>query len=202
MKKIFLFPVLALTLLLAACTPNPSNDKTAKVSESVDKQKIVFDNILNRHSIRSYKPDQVPKATIDTLLQTAINAPSANNKQPWEIRVVQSAEILGKINAIKPKLFHDSPTVLVIAKDKNNPSSDLDCGILSQTIMLTAEAMDLGTCALGSLGRFLNTPEAKEVADALDIPTDYEIVLAISLGYKNETPEAKPRDAAKIKFIN
>ena len=78
----------------------------------------------------------------------------------------------------------------------------MDCGILSQTIMLTAEAMDLGTCALGSLGRFLNTPEAKEVTDALDIPADYEIILAISLGYKNETPEAKPRDAAKIKFIN
>ncbi len=199
MKLNFLF--FAAAIALASCSPK-SSEGESPIAKEVDKQQIVVENILNRHSIRSYKPDQVPQEVIDTLLRTAINAPSANNKQPWEIRVVQKAEVLDKIRALNADIFHNSPTVLVIAKDKNNPSADLDCGLLSQTIMLTAEAMDLGTCALGGLGRLLTTPEAKEITESLELPEGYEVILAMSLGYKNETPQAKPRDASKIKYIN
>ncbi|WP_080905121.1 nitroreductase [Parabacteroides sp. Marseille-P3160] len=199
MKLNFLF--LTAAIILASCTPK-SPEGESPVAKEADKKQIVAETILNRHSIRSFKPEQVPQEVIDTLLRTAINAPSANNKQPWEIRVIQKVEILDKIKALNAGIFHNSPTVIVIAKDKNNPSADLDCGILSQTIMLAAESMDLGTCPLGGLGRLLTTPEAKEITDSLELPEDYEVILAISLGYKNETPEAKPRDASKIKYIN
>lgn len=202
MKKLFLF--LTLVGTLASCTSNQdakAQESDAKQTE-VNKQQVVIDNIMSRHSVRVYKPEQVSKEKIDTLLQAAINAPSANNKQPWEIRVVQNPEILGKINTLKENIFYNSPTVIVIAKDKTNPYGDFDCGLLSQSIMLTAESMDLGTCALGGLARLITSPEGKEINDALKLPADYEVVIAMSLGYKNETPTAKPREAAKIQFID
>lgn len=39
--------------------------------------------IAARRSIRRYRPEPVPRAWLDELLQCAINAPSAHNRQPW-----------------------------------------------------------------------------------------------------------------------
>ncbi|NNE23547.1 MAG: nitroreductase [Rhizobiales bacterium] len=47
----------------------------------------VLEAILSRKSIRAFKPDPVPKTTIDRILQIAQRAPSGTNTQPWHIHV-------------------------------------------------------------------------------------------------------------------
>ena len=50
--------------------------------------------------------------------------------------------------------------------------------------------------------RFLTTDEkAKAFRDSLDIPEGYKLLYIIAIGYPDESPDAKPRDAEKIKFI-
>ncbi len=200
MKK--LFSAVLSAFLLLSCSSNAAKEDTKPASTPVDTQKIVVDNMLNRRSIRSYKPEQVEKSKIDTILLCAINAPSANNKQPWEVRVIQNPELLNKIKAINENIYHNSPSLIIIAKDTKNPYGDFDCGILTQNILLSAEAMGLGTCSLGGLGRLMNTPEAKEIRESLNLPPDYEVILGISLGYANESPEAKPREKGKVQYID
>lgn len=200
MKK--LFSTLLSAFLLLSCSPGASTETGKADSTPVDSQQIVIDNILSRRSIRSFKPEQVEKSKIDTILLCALNAPSANNKQPWEVRVIQNPELLNKIKAINENIYHNSPTVIVVAKDTTNPYGDFDCGLLTQNIMLSAEAMGIGTCSLGGLGRLLTTPEAKEIRDALNLSPGYEVMLALSLGYKNESPDAKPREMSKAQYID
>lgn len=197
MKKIFFL----LFVVMATMSSCGAKEEVKTELQVVDKQKVIIDNILSRRSIRAYKPEQVPQGKIDTILQCAINAPSANNKQPWEVRVIQNAELLNKIKAINPKIFYDAPSVIIVARDTKNDYSAFDAGLLTQNILLSAESMDLGTCSLGSLARLINSPEGKEINDALKLPADYEVILGIALGYKNETPDAKPREAAKIQYI-
>jgi len=48
--------------------------------------------IKERRSIRAFKPDPVPKQTIEEILRLAILAPSAINLQPWELIVVSGEE--------------------------------------------------------------------------------------------------------------
>jgi nitroreductase len=48
--------------------------------------------IEERKSIRAYKPDAVPRETINNILQLATKAPSAINLQPWEFTVVGGKE--------------------------------------------------------------------------------------------------------------
>lgn len=200
MKK--LFSSLLTAFVLLSCSSEAAKEGASADAASVNTQKVVLDNILSRRSIRSYKPEQVEKSKIDTLMLAAINAPSANNKQPWEIRVIQNAELLGKIKAINEKVFHDSPTVIIIARDTTNAFGAFDCGILTENILLSAESMGLGTCSLGSLARLINSPEGTEIREALKLPENYETVLGISLGYKNESPEAKPREKGKVQYID
>ncbi|MDX1993496.1 MAG: nitroreductase family protein [bacterium] len=50
----------------------------------------LLDLIRSRRSIRRYHPDPVDRALIDHVLEAAIWAPSAHNRQPWRFAVVQS----------------------------------------------------------------------------------------------------------------
>ncbi len=48
--------------------------------------------IKERKTIRAFKPDPIPKETIEDILKLAIQAPSAINLQPWELMVVTGEE--------------------------------------------------------------------------------------------------------------
>lgn len=196
MMKKFILVATALVVLNSCCTQQEN-----AVPAEVNKEEIVVENILNRRSVRKYTDVQVTQTQLETLMQCAINAPSAMNRQPWAVRVVQDAEILNKMRAINEKTLYNAPTVIFIAKDKENRYSDFDCGLLTQNILLAAESMDLGTVVVGSVTMILNTPEGKEVVDSLDLPENYEVIVGICLGNKNERPDAKPRDAEKVKYI-
>lgn len=52
-----------------------------------------LDELLeSRRSVRRFKPDLLPRDTIERLLEAAILAPSASNKQPWRWLVVSNRE--------------------------------------------------------------------------------------------------------------
>ena len=51
----------------------------------------VAEAITGRQSIRSYKPDAVPRETIERILEVAGRAPSGSNMQPWKVRVLAGA---------------------------------------------------------------------------------------------------------------
>jgi nitroreductase len=48
--------------------------------------------INERKSIRAFKPDPVPKETVEEILRWSIHAPSAINLQPWEFYAVMGEE--------------------------------------------------------------------------------------------------------------
>ncbi len=52
----------------------------------------VIKAILERNSIRAFKPDPIPREKVEEILNLAILAPSAINLQPWEFIVVTGEE--------------------------------------------------------------------------------------------------------------
>jgi len=50
-------------------------------------QITVDEAITSRHSCRAYKPDPVPRETIEHILRVASRAPSGSNIQPWKVYV-------------------------------------------------------------------------------------------------------------------
>ncbi|MCC8152822.1 MAG: nitroreductase [Tannerellaceae bacterium] len=188
--------------LICACLVACDSQQTNESSVEVNKEEVVVENILIRRSIRNYTDEPVTQEQLETLMQCAINAPSANNRQPWEVRVVQSPELLGKMRAINARSTYNSPVVIFIAGDTENKFSQFDCGLITQNILLAAESMGLGTVVVGSVvPTVLKTPEGKEIVDSLELPENYEVIVGICLGNKNEWPDAKPREAGKVKYI-
>ena len=52
-----------------------------------------------RRSVRTFAPDPVARETVLQLLEAAVAAPSASNKQPWRFLVVESRETIEKMAA-------------------------------------------------------------------------------------------------------
>lgn len=215
MRKLLI--LLVSTLTLGSC----QETKKETATTTTEHKNEVVEAIKSRRSIRSYKPEQIDQAQLDTIIDCAINAPSAMNKQSWEVRVIQNPDLLKRINdsfveKAKGKdlkgsasrsqepgfsVFHGSPTLIIVGREKNNSTSFVDCGLLAQNILLSAESMNIGTCTIGNMASILNDPDAKEFLKEINMPDTHEVAFGISIGYKNENPEAKPRDASKVQYI-
>jgi nitroreductase len=59
----------------------------------------IIEAIKTRKSIRSYKPDPIPREIIREILEIASRAPSAMNTQPWEFTVI-TGEVLENIRRV------------------------------------------------------------------------------------------------------
>ena len=75
--------------------------------------------------------------------------------------------------------FYGAPIAIIVILDRLFPKIRyLDVGLSVSYLLLAAQAKGLATCPIG-----LVTAYGDQVADALDIPANKEIVLGISLGY-------------------
>ena len=62
----------------------------------------IYEAMRARRSVRRFKPDPVPRETVVELLEAAVTAPSASNKQPWRFLVVEErARIERMANAVR-----------------------------------------------------------------------------------------------------
>lgn len=184
----------------------------------IEKSDVVREVIMTRRAIRKYKAHTVGRDTLKAILEAGINAPSGQNKQSWEIRLIDKPEILESVKEAMAlanpgvefarECFRGAPVMVFIANDKNYDFSPVDCGLLSQNIMLSAWSLGVGSVCLGSPVRFIRNadnpsePAIQEVNRMLDFSEGYELIICIGLGYPDETPDPKPRDNSKYRFID
>ena len=74
-----------------------------------DKAAVVEDVIMSRRSIRNYKDLPVGRDTLERILKAGINAPNGQNRQSWEIRVIDRPETMAKVRAAIDSVDPDLP---------------------------------------------------------------------------------------------
>ena len=204
MKKLFLLPLLALTML--SCT-------APKTQEPM--QNEVINAIMARRSIRQYHQVPVCRDTLMQIMTCGINAANGQNKQSWEVRIIDNPTTLQQVQDLmaagNPALpaemvrgcMRGAPVMTFIARDKGYDFSAYDCGLLAGNMMLAAQSLGVGSICLGSPVRFINDAEnSTEILSLLGFSENYELSLCVGLGYANETPAAKPRDINKVQFVD
>ena len=202
---LLLLPLLAITLV--GCNPTP------KTQEPM--QNEVINAIMSRRSIRQYHQVPVGRDTIMQIMTCGINAANGQNKQSWEVRIIDNPATMQQVQDLmmagNPALPEDmargcmrgAPVMTFIARDKGYDFSAYDCGLLAGNVMLAAQSLGVGSICLGSPVRFINDAEnSAEILSLLGFSENYELSLCVGLGYANETPEAKPRDINKVQFVD
>jgi nitroreductase len=206
MKQILiLLPLLAMTLV--GCNPTPQN------TDPMNNE--VINTIMSRRSIRQYLPMPVARDTMMQIMTCGINAANGQNKQSWEVRIIDNPTKMQQIRDLmvvgNPTLQPDmisgcmrgAPVMTFIARDLGYDFSAYDCGLLAGNMMLAAQSLGVGSICLGSPVRFINDAEnSAEILSLLDFSKNYELCLCVGFGYANESPAAKPRDINKVQFVD
>ncbi len=213
MKTWKIIIVVLCMILAAACAPKTQNTTETQNTQQAEGENAVIGTIMSRRSIRNYKQIPVSRDTLNTIMECGINAPNGQNKQSWEVRVVDNPELLAQMSQamadshdgmeFAKNCFRGAPVMVFIARDPSYDFSAYDCGLLAENVMLSAWSLGVGSICLGSPVRFLTDNDiCKPYVKKLGFSEGYELCLCIGLGYADESPEAKPRDMGKVKFIN
>ncbi|MCR5194685.1 MAG: nitroreductase family protein [Pseudobutyrivibrio sp.] len=143
--------------------------------------------VKNRYSCKKYDTKKVEREKLEAILEAGRLAPTAKNLQEQHIYVVESEDILAKIDKITPCRY-GAPTVLVVAFDKNNvftyPGEKRDSGvedasIVATHLMLAAYNEGVDSC-------WLNYFDPEQAARELGLPENEEVLMLLDLGYASE----------------
>ncbi len=145
--------------------------------------------ILTRRSIRKYSDEQIDEKLIRQVLEAAMHAPSAVNRQPWHFIVTSNKERLKKIADIHPHasfITGASHAILVCGDEElqhDNGYYVVDCGAATENLLLAAHALGIGSCWIGVHPR----EERKARFRTLyQLPSHIQPYALIALGYPAE----------------
>jgi len=154
-----------------------------------------IDLLLNRRSIRRFKPKDISDEVIQKIIDIARYAPSAKNSQPWEFIIVKDIKLREKLASIHSgaaPVRHAAVAIVVVCDPMKSPTSYLlDCANATTYLMLAAHALGLGTVWIQSLR---NTSEIRRI---LKIPEKKIPTAIVAIGWPNESPKPRPRRELK-----
>ena len=144
--------------------------------------------ILTRRSIRKYTKQPVPDEVLKELLEAAMCAPSANNRQPWCFVVINDRKTIDEIPKYHPyaQMLKEAPVAILVCCDSDLELKGFgveDCSAATQNILLAAHAKGLGAVWLGI------SPaggEAAPIKKLLNLPENVIPISLISIGYPAE----------------
>lgn len=206
---------LCLLALMGAALMTACANSTVQSSETSNDADAIERVIMARRSIRQYTNQTISRDTLQQILLCGINAPNGQNKQAYELRVVDNPQLLQEISDAvatdtevrmrrgASTIFAGAPCVIFIARDTTYDISAIDCGLLGENIILKAWSMGIGSCCMAGPTRMMMQSKAcQPYMERLGFSTDYELLYCIVLGYAAESPDAKPRKYdEKIRFI-
>ena len=151
--------------------------------------------VKNRYSVRAYKSDDIPSDIIEKILESAILAPTAANRQSFKLYLIKTEKYKEELKNIYPReWFSQAPYVVGICgipegnwirRDGRN-YVDVDAAIVMDHLILSATDFGFGTCWIGAF----NLDAAREF---LKLPQNMEPIAFTPIGYPADKPGRKIR---------
>lgn len=146
-----------------------------------------------RYSVRSFSQRPIEQAKLDLILEAGRVAPTAANRQPQRIYLIQSPQQLEKLKNFTSYDFH-SPMVMIVGYDKNiswkrkqdkKEGGDVDCAIVGTHMMLQAFELKIATTWIASF-------DPQEMIKTYALPDEFVPVLMFAIGYPAADAQPAP----------
>jgi nitroreductase len=154
-----------------------------------------YDVVRNRYSVRAYQPDPVPENKLQRILDAAVLAPTAANRQPFRLVVIHTKGREAELGRIYGRAWFTQAPLVIAAVGVSDAAwvrgdgynfRDTDVSIVMTHVVMAAAAEGLGTCWIGAF----DPGAAREV---LNLPPNADALGFTPLGFPAETPKAKVR---------
>ena len=175
-----------------------------------------IDSIINRRSIRKYKPYEISEDIIRNIIKAGTLAPSAKNRQPWffvvltkhnkdlvadlmqekyEICKTKEQNIQGYSSSVlnTSKIIKKSPVLILIFKDNDKAweiGDTLSIGACIQNMLLYATSIGIGS--LWIRDTYCVEDEMNKMYGNGKV-----LISSVSFGLPDEYPSARPRNKSE-----
>ena len=170
----------------------------------------VIQTILERRSIRQFKPDAVPAETLNTILEAGLYAPNGMGKQAVVTVAVTDKETRNWLAELNRRIggwqegfdpFYGAPVILVVLAEKEHFTGLYDGSLVLGTMMLAAQSLGVGSIWIHRAKEEFETEEGKAFLQKLGITGEYIGIGHCALGYPaGEIPAPAPRKDNRIYY--
>ena len=162
--------------------------------------------ILERRSVRKFKPEHISAEEMDRITEAGIFAPSSMNNQDSMIVVIRNKGIRDRLSEMNAKIsggsgdpFYGAPGLAIVFGDSNLPNWKQDGALSLGNMLNMAHAQGIGSCWINRAMETFETPEGRAMAREWGIPDSYKGVGYCILGYPDcELPKPAPRRPGRI----
>lgn len=171
-----------------------------------------WDVLESRRSIREFDTErEVSAEDVEKLLQAALFAPTAGDRQPWHFSVIRDPKTKRDIAqfALRQDFIANAPVMIVISGEPERSGArwgqvmaDLhtvqDTSAAAMNILLAATDLGLASCWVSAL-------REDEIRQVLELSEAFRPLVIIPVGYALKRPgERPPRRSIKelTKYIN
>ena len=155
-----------------------------------------FQELMNkRYSVRAYKTDPLEEEILQQVLDAARMAPTAHNKQPFQLILIRTAGREEELKRIYNKDWFSQAPVVVLACAVHDSAwsradgknySEVDTTIAMDHLIMAATDFGLGTCWVADFD-----PQAAR--KILKLPEGVEPIAFTPIGYPAVDPRTKRR---------
>ena len=160
--------------------------------------------IEKRRSVRHFLPKKVEEEKIAHILKAGLLAPSAKNKQPWFIHVVENQAMKNNIATLleqkedesiqnTARIIREADVLFVVFEEKNDLNVRMkhqSIGALMENMCLEATELNIGSLWIGHILEC-----EKEIKQLFH--EKRKVACALALGYTEKFPSPRPRKALK-----
>ena len=169
--------------------------------------------LLNRRSIRRFKPEQIKDEDLKQILEAGEYAPTAKGLQSPFFIAVQDKEDIVTINNLSrqimgrdfPTPYYGAPTLILVFYDRgitNDEFGVLDASAAITNMLNAAYALGLGSCWIHRCHQMFEMEEGKALLKKWGIKEDLVGVASLAVGYADqEQPQPRPRKENFYKIV-
>jgi len=158
--------------------------------------------IAGRRSTRQFKDGLLSPEQVESILKTALMAPTSKHASSWQFVVVEDKNTLKRLAGCKKRgagFLDGCALAVVVLGDAGQTDVWIeDASIASIYMQLQAEDLGLGSCWCQVRNRVMEDGYESEqyIRDLLDIPRQFGILSIIGFGHKEI--ESKPLDESHL----
>ncbi|MBQ8134920.1 MAG: nitroreductase [Clostridia bacterium] len=167
--------------------------------------------MVERRSIRKFKPDAVSGEDVNTVIEAGLYAASGRGYQSVKIIAVIDKELRNRISEENRKIggwaegfdpFYGAPVILIVIADKSRPTFLYDGSLVLGNMMLAAHTLGLGSCWIHRAREEFESGFGKEILERLSIEGEWEGIGHCALGYADgELPKAPERKPDRVYYV-
>ncbi|MGL4874984.1 MAG: nitroreductase family protein [Clostridium sp.] len=166
----------------------------------------LYNILINRHSIRNFKPDRITDDKIQKIVQAGQKAPTTGNSQAYSVILIEDEYLKKTIgeNIQVQKFVYTAPIWLMVCIDWNRQSKlykqleinvsmnneskllvgSIDASLFTENMCIAAESMGIGSILIGSPWCNVNI-----VIKELRLPNEVMPLMLVCLGYPKIIPK-------------